>query len=168
NEETEVAKPTLKPDIFKWLEGGHLNPGMTKSCFVVLGRRVTRFQFDVRGAVFQYCVRFRIGQLKRLIGRLLACDLDRKESFGCCHCCISQLATGQHRGATLRRVYQESNTPIVALNRGEGQTSDNSAASNLGPKACRFEVRPCRRRFLLFCISMLSRDHSSQQEPVRS
>ncbi|WP_230946489.1 hypothetical protein, partial [Burkholderia territorii] len=24
-----AAKPTLKPDIFKWLEGGHLNPGMT-------------------------------------------------------------------------------------------------------------------------------------------
>ncbi|WP_208446719.1 hypothetical protein, partial [Burkholderia ambifaria] len=35
NEETEVAKPTLKPDIFKWLEGGHLNPGMT---WVVVAR----------------------------------------------------------------------------------------------------------------------------------
>ncbi|WP_208449705.1 hypothetical protein, partial [Burkholderia ambifaria] len=33
NEETEVAKPTLKPDIFKWLEGGHLNPGMTELRF---------------------------------------------------------------------------------------------------------------------------------------
>ncbi|MCA8063117.1 hypothetical protein, partial [Burkholderia sp. AU38729] len=29
NEEKDAAKTTLKPDIFKWLEGGHLNPGMT-------------------------------------------------------------------------------------------------------------------------------------------